>query len=278
MNQNIYDNNSFFAEYKETREKETSYNNLLEQPAMKLLLPDLKGKRILDIGCGAGYNCKQFIEKGAAFCLGIDISNKMLSLAESMNFNKNIEYKNLAIQDLSTIKDKIGATREDLFKNIAFEFINQKQENINYANDISELPYIFKDTIKFDRKIDPKKLQFGSKIDSTENEAINTYSVKEILSPEKLLLNNDLSVKLIGVKANKDKTDDAMKFLQAKLKNQRVFMRFDLLKYDQENNLLCYLYLKNKTFINAHLIKNQLVDVDNDSDYKYKRKFLNLIK
>ena len=194
------------------------------------------------------------------------------------NLNRNSVGYEINNNYLPTIKEKIGATKDDLFKNVAFEFIDQKQENINYAKDISELPYIFKDTIKFDRKIDPKKLQFGSKIDSTENEAINTYSVKEIISPEKLLLNNDLLVKLIGVKVNKDKIDDAIKFLQAKLKNQRVFMRFDSLKYDQENNLLCYLYLKNKTFINAHLIKNQLVDVDNGSDYKYKIKFLNLTK
>ena len=194
------------------------------------------------------------------------------------NLNRNSVGYEINNNYLPTIKEKIGATKDDLFKNVVFEFIDQKQHNINYAKDISELPYIFKDTIKFDRKIDPKKLQFGSKIDSTENEAINTYSVKEIISPEKLLLNNDLLVKLIGVKVNKDKIDDAIKFLQAKLKNQRVFMRFDSLKYDQENNLLCYLYLKNKTFINAHLIKNQLVDVDNGSDYKYKIKFLNLTK
>jgi len=192
------------------------------------------------------------------------------------NLNRNSVGYEINNNYLPTIKEKIGATKEDLFKNVTFEFINQKQENSNYAKDISELPYIFKDAIKFDRKIDPKKLQFGSKIDSTENEAINTYSVKEIISPEKLLLNNDLLIRLIGVKVNKDKNDDAIKFLQAKLKNQRVFMRFDSLKYDQENNLLCYLYLKNKTFINAHLIKNQLVDVDNGSDYKYKIKFLNL--
>ena len=194
------------------------------------------------------------------------------------NLNRNSVGYEINNNYLPTIKEKIGATKDDLFKNVAFEFIDQKQHNINYAKDISELPYIFKDTIKFDRKIDPKKLQFGSKIDSTENEAVNTYSVKKIVSPEKLLLNNDLLVKLIGVKANKDKIDDAIKFLQEKLKNQRVFMRFDSLKYDQENNLLCYLYLKNKTFINAHLIKNQLVDVDNDSNYKYKIKFLNLTK
>jgi len=41
--------------------------------------------------------------------------------------------------------------------------------------------------------------------------------------------------------------------------------------------LLCYLYLQNKTFINAHLIKNKLVDIDDSFDYKYKTKFLNLI-
>jgi len=194
------------------------------------------------------------------------------------NLNRNSVGYEINNNYLSTIKEKIGATKENLFRNVAFEFIDQKEHNINYVKDISKLPYIFKDTIKFNRKINPKKLQFGSKIDSTKNKAINTYSVKGIVSPEKLLLNNDLAVRLIGVKANKEKIGDAIKFLQSKLKNQRVFMRFDSLKYDQENNLLCYLYLKNKTFINAHLIKNQLVDVDNDSDYKYKIKFLNLTK
>ena len=40
--------------------------------------------------------------------------------------------------------------------------------------------------------------------------------------------------------------------------------------------LICYLYLQNKTFINSHLIKSGLVDVDNDLEYKYKTKFLEL--
>ena len=53
-------------------------------------------------------------------------------------------------------------------------------------------------------------------------------------------------------------------------------MKFDSQKYDQNNNLLCYLYLKNKTFINAHLIKNGLTEVDMESAYKHKNKFLKL--
>ena len=140
------------------------------------------------------------------------------------------------------------------------------------------MPYIFKDLIKFSRKVDPKKLKFGSKIDSTNSERIDLYSVKQVINPEKLLLNNDLVIRLIGVKTKNEMVNRAMEFLQDKLKNQRVFIKFDNLKYDSENNLLCYLYLQNKTFINAHLIKSKLVDVDNSFDYKYKPKFLNLIQ
>jgi len=179
---------------------------------------------------------------------------------------------------LPIIKEKIGVNKEELFKGAAFEIIERKYENIDYKNEISKLPYVFKDSIKFSRKVDPKKLKFGSKIDSTNSERIDLYSVKQVINPEKVLLNNDLIVRLIGVKAKNEIANKAIEFLQDKLKNQRVFIKFDNLKYDRENNLLCYLYLQNKTFINAHLIKNKLVDVDNSFDYKYKSKFLNLIQ
>jgi len=196
----------------------------------------------------------------------------------AINLDRNSVGYEINKEFLPIIKEKVGAAKENLFRNFDFEFIEQKQKIIDYKKEILKLPYIFVDPIKFNCKIDPKKLQFGSKIDSTTREIINSYSVKEIISPEKLLLNNDLVIRLIGVKTNNEKLADAVKFLQSKLNNQRVFLRFDSLKYDQENNLFCYLYLKNKTFINAHLIKNKLVDIDNSINYKYKIKFLNLIK
>ncbi len=177
---------------------------------------------------------------------------------------------------LPIIKEKIGADTEDLFRGVNFEIIEQKNKTADFKNEILKLPYIFKDSIKFSRKIDPKKLKFGSKIDSTNSERVDLYSVKQVINPEKILLNNDLMIKLIGIRTKKEMLDKAMEFLQSKLKNQRVFIKFDNSKYDSENNLLCYLYLQNKTFINAHLIKAGLVDVDDKLDYKYKLKFLNL--
>jgi len=187
----------------------------------------------------------------------------------SVGFEINKEF-------LPMIKEKIGASKDGRLKNVNFEILEQKNKADDFRGEILKLPYIFKDSIKFNRKIDPKKLNFGSKIDSVDNKKVDLYSVKQIINPEKFLLNNDLMIRLIGVKAKKEMFDEALKFLQTKLKNQKVFIRFDSLKYDSDNNLLCYLYLQNKTFINAHLIKAGLVDVDDKVDYKYKIKFLNL--
>ena len=53
-------------------------------------------------------------------------------------------------------------------------------------------------------------------------------------------------------------------------------MKYDSQKYDKDGNLQCYLYLKNKTFINAHLIKNGLANADISMDYKYKSKFISM--
>ena len=59
--------------------------------------------------------------------------------------------------------------------------------------------------------------------------------------------------------------------------SKKVFLKYDEIKHDSENHLMAYLYLENKTFINAHLLKEGLVDVDSNIDFKYKNKFLNLI-
>lgn len=176
------------------------------------------------------------------------------------------------------IKQKLDVGVGKMFDNSNVSLINQEKLDANFNDRISKLPYIFKDPIKLDKKVDPKKLQFGSRIDENKKQRDEFFTVKEIIDSVTLKLNNDLVIKLLGVKNNPQKLNDAVNYLKNKTNKQRVFLRFDNLKYDKENNLLCYLYLQNKTFINAHLIKNQLVDVDNSSDYKYKIKFLNLTK
>lgn len=171
------------------------------------------------------------------------------------------------------IKTKLEVHQKDLL-GTTFEFIEQEPLRLNFENEIQKLPYIFKDPHSLDKKVDPKKLQFGSRIDlNGNNKQDEFYTVKEIISPEKIKLEKDLIIRLIGVRENKEKYNEAMKFLTEKVKGKKVLMKFDIEKYDIDNNLLCYIYLENKTFINAHLIKNGLVFVDTNSNYKYKEKF-----
>ena len=49
--QNIYDNEVFFEGYKKIRDNKINANNLFEIPALFSMLPDIKNKRVLDLGC-----------------------------------------------------------------------------------------------------------------------------------------------------------------------------------------------------------------------------------
>lgn len=104
--QNIYDNDVFFEGYKGIRDRKVNANTLFEIPALFSLLPDLKGKRILDLGCGFGEHCKRFIEEGAAGVTGIDISEKMLETARKENSNPAIEYINMPMEDIGVLEEK----------------------------------------------------------------------------------------------------------------------------------------------------------------------------
>ncbi|MEI6639923.1 MAG: thermonuclease family protein, partial [Chlorobium sp.] len=92
----------------------------------------------------------------------------------------------------------------------------------------------------------------------------------------KVRLSNGLTVKLIGIKSDPFTHDKAVGYLNEKIKGKRIFLKYDKLKHDEENLLLCYLYLENKTFVNAHLIKSGLVGIDCSYEYKQKVKFLEM--
>lgn len=145
---------------------------------------------------------------------------------------------------------------------------------INKEEKLNTLPYVFNDPHKMENKIDVKKLQFGSKIDKDSKEREEYFTVKSVISPNTILLSNGLTIRLIGIKEKPSVNGNATKFLIDKTKGRKVFLKYDSVKYDSDNTLLCYLYLDNKTFINAHMLKNGLAEVDMAADFKYKSKFI----
>jgi len=194
------------------------------------------------------------------------------------NLGRNSACFEINPEFIPILKVKIGAEQHNIDGTV-YHFITRELKETHYEDQILALPYIFNDPHKLDKKIDIKKLQFGSKIDKeSSGKREEFFTVKEVISPELMRLSNDLTVKLLGVKADENINGKATAFLQGKTKGKRVFLKYDTLKYDKENHLLCYLYLENKTFINAHLIKHGLAKVDIELDYKHKTKFINLSK
>lgn len=112
--QNIFDNEVFFDGYKQLREKDTCLNDLLEQPAMAELLPELTGKSVLDLGCGCGKNCLDFIRRGAERVVGIDISERMLDTARTEAAHDGIEYRRLSMEDISALDMKFDLVYSSL--------------------------------------------------------------------------------------------------------------------------------------------------------------------
>ena len=61
----VYDKENFFALYQKLRSNPISLNEIVEKPTMLSLLPDLQGKKLLDLGCGTGGHLQLYLERGA---------------------------------------------------------------------------------------------------------------------------------------------------------------------------------------------------------------------
>lgn len=192
------------------------------------------------------------------------------------NLNRNSIGYEINSDFVPIIKEKIGI--DDVFMKVEIEILKQAELNTDFEKRIKDLPYQFVDTHKLNKKIDVKKIQYGSKIDAkSTGKREKFFAVKEIISPELIRLNNDLIIRLIGIKQKTEINGIATEYLTNKVRGKKVFLKYDEVKHDDDNNLMAYLYLENKTFINAHLLKENLVLVDNSIDFKYKTKFNTLV-
>ena len=101
MTQNIYDNEEFFERYGQLVRSLEGLDGAPEWPALRALLPDVRGLDVLDLGCGYGWFCRWARQQGAAHVLGIDVSEKMLARARATTQDPAITYTNADMEHLT---------------------------------------------------------------------------------------------------------------------------------------------------------------------------------
>ena len=100
MTQNIYDNPAFFTGYSQLRRSREGLDGMPEWPTLRAMLPDLKGRRVVDLGCGFGWFCRFAREAGAVEVLGLDVSANMLARAREMTADPAVAYGQADLETL----------------------------------------------------------------------------------------------------------------------------------------------------------------------------------
>ena len=95
-----------------------------EWSQLKQLLPNFEGKRVLDLGCGYGWHCIYAAQQGAASVIGVDISKKMLAVAEEKSKEYAISYQCCAMEELQFPKASFDA----VISSLAFHYVKDFEQ------------------------------------------------------------------------------------------------------------------------------------------------------
>lgn len=119
-----YDNDHFFSQYAQMDRSRGGLEAAGEWHQLKPMFPDLKGKTVLDLGCGYGWHCGYARDMGAKEILGIDLSEKMLSEARRRNPGAPIAYRLCALEDYEYPETKWDC----VVSNLALHYVSDLSE------------------------------------------------------------------------------------------------------------------------------------------------------
>jgi 2-polyprenyl-3-methyl-5-hydroxy-6-metoxy-1,4-benzoquinol methylase len=98
--QNIYDDPAFFAGYSTLERFGAGWERAAELGDLLALLPPVDGRRVLDLGCGAGQLAHYLAARGAAEVLGVDLSETMLALARERWAHPRVTHRRASLETI----------------------------------------------------------------------------------------------------------------------------------------------------------------------------------
>ncbi len=119
MKENKYDDPTFFEKYSQMPRSVQGLAAAGEWPALRALLPDMRGRRVLDLGCGFGWHCRYAAEKGAELVVGVDVSGNMLAKAREDTPFPQVHYVRAAIEDYACPPESFDV----VISSLAFHYV-----------------------------------------------------------------------------------------------------------------------------------------------------------
>ncbi|UXF01896.1 DNA methylase N-4 [Fervidobacterium riparium] len=178
----------------------------------------------------------------------------------ALELNRNVIGYEINKDFLEMIKTKIGIGQNIFLTSENIQIIEREQEFKEQSTN-NYVPRI-KDAKP---QIEPNKLKFTGE---------RLYRVVDIIDECTLKLDTGLAVRFLGIKIEKKK--EAIEYLQKYVLGKNVFLKLESAVIVDSGTLIAYIYLKNKIFINAYLIKSGIAVPDFEVEHRYKNKFLGL--
>jgi SAM-dependent methyltransferase len=119
MAQNIYDDEEFFVGYSRLGRSVEGLDGAAEWPALRAMLPDMRGLKVLDLGCGFGWFCRWARDQGAASVLGVDVSERMLARAAASTRDPAITYTRADLE----LFEPAPASFDLVYSSLAFHYV-----------------------------------------------------------------------------------------------------------------------------------------------------------
>ncbi len=210
------------------------------------MFPDELPKRVIKMFTFVGETVLDpFLGSGTTAKVALELGRNAIGYEINEDFLKVI-MKKVRIGGLDMFNKKIEIIKRD--KPIVLE-------SIDYIPRIKDAKPI----------IEPDKLKFGKN---------KLYRVVDVLGDGRLKLDTGLIVKLRGIIITD--LDATLSYLRDFALKNKVYLKFDKRYIADENVVEAYVYLKNKIFMNAYLIKSGFAVVDKNSDFDLKDKFTKL--
>ncbi|AEX21756.1 bifunctional 2-polyprenyl-6-hydroxyphenol methylase/3-demethylubiquinol 3-O-methyltransferase UbiG [Vibrio sp. EJY3] len=119
MKQNKYDDPAFFEAYAKMPRSTDGLKSAGEWEVFRSNLPELSGKKVLDLGCGYGWHCQYAVGQGAEAVVGIDLSEKMLEKARELTDKGNVTFERCAIEDFDAEDESFDV----IFSSLALHYV-----------------------------------------------------------------------------------------------------------------------------------------------------------